>query len=317
MFELDDLERWVINRQSLEVVQCGAAPAVDRLIVVAHRREAPALANQQLEHFVLRGVGVLVFVHQHMAQRRLPFGAHLGVLLQQLERQADQVVKVHALVGRQAFFVARHDARQRAFFVVGGLRLGLRGIQAAVFPGADGPLPLPSGRGVGAAAGVFQDAGDVVAVQNAELLLEAQHAAVLPQHAHAQRMKGADQHAARAFADQAFSALAHFGGGLVGESDGRNLLGFEARLNQPPDLVRDHARLARAGTGQHQTRAVHVIDGFLLGQVQTGQGGGRRGGRHGGRQKEEGFKRPCSGLQGGHHSQSPGPCVKRVTIRLC
>jgi hypothetical protein len=62
----------VVHRQLLQVVQRGAAPAVDALVVVAHGGEAATLAHQQLEHFVLRGVGVLVFVHQHMAQQRLP-----------------------------------------------------------------------------------------------------------------------------------------------------------------------------------------------------------------------------------------------------
>ena len=273
LFELDDLERRVIDRQPLEVVQRGAAPAVDRLVVVAHRREAPARAHQQLEQLVLRGVGVLVFVHQHMAQGRLPFVAHRGVLLQQLERQADQVVKVHALVGRQPLFVARHDARQRAVLIVLGLCFGLSGVQPAVFPGADAPLPLARGRSVCAAAGVFDDARDVVAVQNAELRLQAQLAAVLAQHAHAQGMKSADQHPARAFADQALGALAHLGRSLVGEGDGGNLLGLQTGLNQPAYFVRDHARLARAGAGQYQARALHVIDGRLLGRVQAGQGG--------------------------------------------
>jgi hypothetical protein len=35
-----------------------------------------------------------------MAQRGLPLAAHGLVFTQQLERQADQVIEVHALVGR-------------------------------------------------------------------------------------------------------------------------------------------------------------------------------------------------------------------------
>ena len=44
------------------------------------------------------------------------------------------------------------------------------------------------------------------------------------------------------------------------------------------DLVRDHARLARAGAGQHQAGPVHVVDSFLLGEIQAG---GHREGRSG------------------------------------
>ena len=66
LLQLDDLERRVVVRQALQVVERGAAPAVDALVVVAHGGEAAARAHQQLHQLVLRGVGVLVFVHQHM-----------------------------------------------------------------------------------------------------------------------------------------------------------------------------------------------------------------------------------------------------------
>jgi hypothetical protein len=52
----------------LQVVQRRAAPAVDGLVVIAHGGKAAAFSHQQLEHLVLRGVGVLVLVDQHMAQ---------------------------------------------------------------------------------------------------------------------------------------------------------------------------------------------------------------------------------------------------------
>jgi hypothetical protein len=69
---------------------------------------------------------------------------------------------------------------------------------------------------------------------------------------------------------QAFGAFAHLGGSLVGEGDGGNLLRLEPRLDQPANLVRDHPRFASAGTSQHQAGAVQVVDGLLLGQVESG-----------------------------------------------
>ena len=255
LLQLDDFERRKVLRQFFQVVQRRAAPAVDRLVVVAHRRKAAARADQQFQHFILRGVGVLVFIDQHMAERRLPLAAHFLVLLQQFQRQADQVVEIDALVGGQPLFVIGHDARHPPFLVAAGLRFGLRGVQSGAFPGADGPLPLARRGHVGAAAGVFQNAGHVVAVKDGKLRLQAQRLPVLPQHAHAQRMKGADQHALGRLANQAFGALAHFGSGLVGEGDGGDLLGPHAGLDQPANLVRDDPRFARTGTGQHEARA--------------------------------------------------------------
>ena len=179
-------------RQALQIVQGGTAPTVDGLVVVAHSGKPGPLTHQELQHLVLGGVGVLVFIHQHMAHLLLPQLAHVGVLLQEFERQADQIVKVHALVGAQAFFVARHDACGDALVVVAGLGLGHGGVEALVFPQADGPLPLASGGRVGGAARVFQYGGHVVGVQNAEIVFQSQRLAVLPQHAHTQGVEGAN-----------------------------------------------------------------------------------------------------------------------------
>ena len=213
-----------------------------------------------------------------MAECLLPFLAHLGVVLQQLERQADQVVEVHALVGREALLVELHHHGGAAVFVVAHGALGQCGIgvQALVLPQADGPLPLARHGGVGGAAAVLEQGQHVVAVQYAELRLQAQRGAILAQHAHAQRVKGADDHVLGGLADQSLGTLAHLCGGLVGEGDGGNALGLAAGLDQARDLVRDDPRLARAGARQHQAGAVQVVDCFLLGDVQAGGHGLRR-----------------------------------------
>ena len=174
LLQLDELEVGVLNRQLFQVVQRGAAPAVDRLVVVTHSGEMGALTHQEFQQLVLRGVGVLVFVHQHVAQQALPFLAHLSVVFQQAHGHADQIVKVHALVGGQALFVALHDQGNAALVVVLGHGQGLAAVPTRVLPVADGPLPLARGGHIGGAAGtVFEDAGDVVRIQNAEAGFEA------------------------------------------------------------------------------------------------------------------------------------------------
>ena len=241
-----------------------------------------AFAHQQLEQFVLRGVGVLVLVDQHMAQQALPFLAHLGMAAQQAHGHADQVVEVHALVGGQALLVALHDQGDAALVVVLGHGQGLAAVPAGVFPVADGPLPLACGGRVGGAAGaVLEDAGHIVGIQNAEVGLEPQRMAVLTHHAHPQRVEGADHHVLGGLADQALGPLAHFGGGLVGEGDGGDALGRHAVVDQPADLVRDHACLARARARQHQAGAFGVMDSLELGEVQTSRHGTGRGSKDG------------------------------------
>ena len=125
LFQLDHLQRWKVLRQFAQVIQRGASPAIDRLVVVAHRCEARFVAHKALQHFVLGGVGVLVFIDQHMAELCLPFEADFFVFLQQLQWHANQVVKVHALIGGQSLFVTRHDFGDGAFVVIFGDGHGL------------------------------------------------------------------------------------------------------------------------------------------------------------------------------------------------
>ena len=107
-----------------------------------------------------------------MPGKRLPLRAHLGVFAQEFERQADQIVKVHALVSAQALFIASHDDGGLALVFIGGLGQGLFGIEPRAFPGANRPLPVTRGSRVSAATGVFQDTGHIRGIQNAELGFE-------------------------------------------------------------------------------------------------------------------------------------------------
>ncbi len=171
--------------------------------------------------------------------------------------------------GAQSLFVTRHHFGNDAFVVVFGLCQRHLGVQTLVFPRADGPLPLPRGGNINRAADVFQYAGDVVGVQDRKLRLQTQRNAILPQHAYTQRVKCAYHHLFGGFANQLLGTFAHFGGGFVGESNGGNVFGRNAALNQAPNFVRDHACFARASPRQHQARPMHVIHCLLLGNVQS------------------------------------------------
>ena len=126
LLELDQFQIWKVLRQTLQVVQGGAAPAVNRLVIISHCRKARTRPYQMFQNLVLRGIGVLVLVHQHMAHGRLPMFAFLWKLHQQLQGQTNQVVKIHTLISGQTLFVAAHDACNRAFVLVFGQGLGLR-----------------------------------------------------------------------------------------------------------------------------------------------------------------------------------------------
>ncbi len=105
----------------------------------------------------------------------------------------------------------------------------------------------------------------------------------LPQNLHAERVERADRqlidgHLAAFLAgrgerlalEQLAHALAHFRGGLIGERDGRDVARLEAlRLDQVRDFLRDHARLAAACAGEHETRPVEITDRFTLSGIEA------------------------------------------------
>ena len=93
---------------------------------------------------------------------------------------------------------------------------------------------------------------------------------ITAQNAHAEGMKGRDHRLGDAqTADKFFDALAHLGGGLVGE--GHRQDGFRHHshvLDQIGDAVGDDARLAAARAGEDQHRAFGSLDGFALLRVE-------------------------------------------------
>ena len=97
LLQADDLRLGKVLLELEDVADIGAAPGIDRLVLVAHRAHIVALAGQQAHDLVLRAVGVLVLVHQQVVPAALIFGAHLGHALQQTLRLQQQIVRPAAL----------------------------------------------------------------------------------------------------------------------------------------------------------------------------------------------------------------------------
>ncbi len=274
LLQLDHFQVGKIDLQRFQVFDGGAAPGIDRLVVVAHRGEHRLLADaghQQLHQFVLAGVGVLVFVDQQVAQAALPFVAHVFVVAEQLHRQADQVVEIDRLVGRQRGHVAAVDARRlRLVFVHRVLERGV-GVDQAVLPQRHRILDAADQLLVGGRGQVLHQREAVVAVHDREAVLQAQVFRFLAQDLHAQRVEGGNRQllGLLRLLQQLGDALLHLDRGLVGEGQRGDVGVVAAVLDQVRDLLRDHAGLAGAGAGQHQAGAVQVLHGFALRRIQT------------------------------------------------
>ena len=82
--------------------------------------------GEQVNQVALELVGVLIFVHQNELEAALVMFAHLGVLLQQLEPEREQVVKVHRVGRAFAFDVALRQVRDLARRIAKNNRIAIR-----------------------------------------------------------------------------------------------------------------------------------------------------------------------------------------------
>ena len=81
LFQHDHLERREVLLELHQIFRPCAAPGVDRLVIVTDHGKACGAADQHLDQQVLAGIGVLVFIHQHVANAELPFLQHIRVIL--------------------------------------------------------------------------------------------------------------------------------------------------------------------------------------------------------------------------------------------
>jgi len=267
LLELDDLERRIIARELGEIFRIRTAPRVDRLIVVADRRERAALAGEEFQQPVLRAVGVLAFVDEQVADALAPCESRFLVRVEHRDRQADEIVEIDCVECGQALLIVRVELGRFALAAARGARLGLVRRQAFVLRARHQRLQREQCiRPDALRQQVLHDRLAVVAVEHRKVAAQSR-ARVLDlqelepervERAHRQPLRGRRRHALG-------DALAHLARGLVGERDRGDLRGRKILV---PDQVRhlfdDHARLAGTCSGEHEQRAVAVFDGGTL-----------------------------------------------------
>ena len=92
--EADDRGAGKILLEAQDVVDLGAAPAVDRLVVVADAADVRPPLGEQPQPEILRDVGVLVLVDQHVAEALVVVGEHVRVLAEDPQRLEEQVAEI-------------------------------------------------------------------------------------------------------------------------------------------------------------------------------------------------------------------------------
>jgi hypothetical protein len=268
LFQLDRAGAGKIAQELLHVLDLGAAPAVDRLIVVADYEDLAGVAGEHADPRVLQRVGVLEFVDQQIAPALLVVLQDRRLLQPQLVRAQQQFGEIHQARAAAGVFVGLVDLHQRARDRVMAV-LDVVGALAFVFPAVD----LPGGLARRETRFVQAEAGDhaldqpllVVGIEDLEAFRQPRLAPVPAQQAVRDAVEGADGETLRAAGDQLVQARAHLARGLVGEGDGEDRPRRRVfHLGEPADAVGEHARLAGTGAGQHQVMAGRGADGFAL-----------------------------------------------------
>ena len=259
LLELDDLRIRKVLFKVQNVADIRAAPAVDRLIVVADDAEVAALLCQQAHEHILRVVGILILVHVDIAELALIRLQHRRMRGKQLQRLDDQVVKVERVGALELLLVSRiHVLHHLAAVVPVGLGEPLLRSQQLVLRVGDLALDLARRKelliDIQALEDFLERAHLVVVVVDRERARIAQLLDVPAEDFGAAGVERGHPHVRGGRADQLLDALAHLRGSLIGEGDGHDRPGRYAVIDEVRHAVGQRARLAGACARKHQKR---------------------------------------------------------------
>jgi hypothetical protein len=277
LLEPDDQRAGEIALEFEDVADLGAAPAVDRLVVVADAAQILVLLRQQPQPQILRDVGVLVLVDQQVTEAALIAGEDLGVGGEQRQIVQQQIAEIDRVHGREAFLIVAVERDGTPIGVVARVsRRHLVRDEPAILPALD--LPQQRARRPAALVDIrggddlLQQAQLVVGVEDREVRGKPDRFGMAAQDAGGERVEGAEPHPVGGAPDHRLEPLAHLARRLVGEGDRQHLAGIGAAgaedVGKPG---RQHPGLAGAGPRQHQHRPVDRLDGAALRLVERGE----------------------------------------------
>ncbi len=261
--EADDAGAGEVVLEAQDVVDLGPAPAVDRLVVVAHAADVGRALGEELEPEVLGDVGVLVLVDEDEAEAALVVGEHVVVLAKEPQAFEEEVAEVGGVELLQASLIGAVELGAPSLSEAEGLAGGdLVGGEAAVLPAVDQGRELARRPAVLVETvrldHLLDEADLIVGVEDGEAGLQADELGMAAQDLDADGVERAEPgHGLDRPADEGGDAVLHLARGLVGEGDGEDLMALRTPCRQDVgDAGGEHARLAGAGPRQNQDRAV-------------------------------------------------------------
>ncbi len=222
LLEANGLGALIVGQEALDVLDLGAAPAVDGLVIVADDHHFAAVASQHPQPGVLDTVGILELIHQDVLEAVAVVLEDVGLAQPQLVGAQQEFCEVHQpgaiaglLIGLVDLLIGAGDGVAVEIDVAGAQALVLLAVDVA-HHGARRPVLLVEVEGLEHPA---DEAVLVVGVEDLEILRQARIQMVGPQQAVGDAVEGADPHAAHAVPDHFFDPAAHLCRRLVGKGD--------------------------------------------------------------------------------------------------
>ena len=252
------------------ILNGGAAEAVNGLVVITHHANVLKLVRQQRGEHILGVVGVLVLVHHHIAELVLVQLQHIVILSQQLHGVVDHIVKVHSVRRQQLLLIER--------IALGDLPLTevrthgspvLLGTDQRVLGVADlrqnGPVVQKLVVNAQLALALLHHPLAVVRVINGKVVGIAQPIPKPAQDPRAAGVEGVGPNGLRLRADGVCQSLADLSRRLIGKGNGQHLPRQGVAVgNNMLHPVNQHGGLAAAGPGQDQQGTLGVLHRLLL-----------------------------------------------------
>ena len=261
--------------ESKNILDCCPAETVYALRVIAHHTNVVLRLCQQFDDQVLRMVGILILIHEHVPEPLLVALTHLGVVAQQQYRVHQQVVKVHRIGLLQPAVILGIDGRHlvqplqavnlRKLFV---LCVCLREDKRRF--GSTDPLEHCT-RTVDLVIelqifyNLFYQTLLVGCVVDGKISRESYILCLGAQHTRTDAVERTHpQVTSYILAHQTDDTLLHLTRGFVGEGQREYMPCRYTLSQQVGNLVGQHTSLAGTGSGYHQQRTVVVRNGGTL-----------------------------------------------------
>jgi hypothetical protein len=243
------------------------------------------LAADQLHEPVLGAVRVLVLVDEDEPEPILVLRAHVHVLLEHAHRQHEQVIERHGVrLAQRPLELLVHRSNRSGVRVPSHRLVLTDGDERVLRVGdrvEDGARRMILGRDPEALHDALDDADRIILVVDREAGRAPDEIGGRAKHARADGMKRPAPHADGLRPEEAGDAFPHLAGGLVRERHRENVLGVDAvMIDQMRDARRQHPRLARARSGEHEHRTLEMQHRVSLRGIETGEPVSRNRRRH-------------------------------------